>query len=416
MASNEIKYDDPFNFVRAVQDGSTVVVYPFLQNGDRGTRIIRRSLLQREENYQVMTPGTEKDNVWPGGDPNAYSLPDSPPEPVGIGDLVRFQRGYARIPVQQVTYPGSRYFNLPTVDNEFDGLSSMVVTNYPINSAAGLGYYNVTSDVIYLENNNQLYGPVVTLGNKTVGRATAGTFTLTYGANTTAALNWNDSNATINAAINGLASIVAAGLTASVGNSLSSTSGGTLTTTWTAGSTLTAMTMNAGGLTLTTSKNPTTQIPNTSAQVIRIPDHFVATSHGLDTASSLAVVRANDSMLLYATANWGSIDANTIWIPTNFSIGDAKFVADFNRTYTPGRLYLLRTKLVEDFFLPGVSAGITTAADIPIDLGLQAPSDFINALLTLTGWQTYETEGPAFWMDGPIYRRAYTQINLTDIT
>lgn len=416
MASNDIKYDDPFAFVRPVQDGRTVISFPFLQNGDLGSRIYARSLLQREANYIPMKPGTELDHVWPGGDPNAYSLPDSSIEPTGIGDLVRFTRSYARIPVQQVSYPGSRYFSLPTVPNEFDGLSSMAVTNYPLNSAAGLGFYNVSASAIFLENNKQLYGPVVTLGNKTIGRATAGTFTLTYGANTTAALNWNDSNATIAAAINGLASITAAGLTASVTNSLSSTSGGTLTITWTVASTLTAVTMNAGSLTVTTSTNVTTQIPTSANQVIRIPDHYVATSHGLDTAQSLAVVRSNDSMMLFATANWGSVDSNTLWLPTTTAVGDYKFVADFSRNYAPGKLYLLRTKIIEDFFLPGVTTGITTAADIPIDIGLQAPSDFVNALLTLSGWQTYETEGPAFWLGGPIYRRAYTQINLTDIT
>lgn len=412
MATNATKFDDAYGYARPVQDGPTSVAYPFIQNGDTAAKIYSHTLVQRESSYVPLAVGTEKDNVWEGGDPNAYNLPDGTPERIGISDLVRFFRSYARIPGTQTSYPGAKFIQLPSVPNDYGSTDSITALSYPVLLTVGKGYFNQDAQGIYIDYQRSLFGATKTCGNKTPGYATGGTFTLTYGANTTASLNWNDSGATIATALNGLASM--SGLTASVTNLLNTTTGGSLLITFSAGYTLTPVTMTSS-LTLTASNHPTTQVSSNVQQDILMADNITITSHGLDTAKSLAVVKFDgDQIIVLPTAYWGSVDSNTIWTPTFGVTNPAAYVGTFKMQYFPGRTYLVRTRLTEDFFLPGVTAGITTAADITVTIGLQNPTDFINALLTLTGWQTYETEGPAFWLNGPIFRRAYTAIKMED--
>jgi hypothetical protein len=414
MASNPIKYDDPLGFVRPVQDGRTVTTFPFLQNGDVASCIYSRALLVRQPYYVPLAVGTERDNVWEGGDPNAYNMPDGAIEPVGIGDLVRFSRNYARIPQTQVTYPGSRYFPLPTVQNDFGVETSIPVTKYPVIAEVGTGAVNLAAGAIYTDYQRSLYGPIKTCGTKTPGFASGGTFTLTFGANTTAALNWNDSDATIAAAINGLASITAAGLTCSVSNALATVTGGDLIITWTVGTTLTPVTMNSS-LTLSASNHPTTQISSLTQQDILMADNIAISGHGLNTALQLAVATvAADELFIYPTAYWGSVDANTIWTPSTGTTNPLAYVATFKMSYKTGTTLLLSTRVTSRFDLVGVTVASVTA--IPVSIGLQNPDDFLYALANLTGWQDYETAGPAFWLNGPIYETAVTAINFDNIT
>lgn len=416
MATNQVVYDDAFQFRRAVQDGRTQTSYPFLQLGDLGARIHSRTLVQRHENYRPLAPGTEKDDVWLGGDPTAFNLPDSPTENLGIGDLVRFTRAYARVPGTQVSYPGSRYFPLPVVENDYGDQSAIPVFSYPRVVQNGTGTYNQASGAIFISKLRALFGAAKACGVKVCGYATGGTFTLTYGANTTGALNWNDSGPTIATALNALASVTAAGLTALCSNTLNTVTGGDLIIQWTAGQTLTPVTMNAGSLTVTTSTNPSTQVTSSQQQDILLPDHITITAHSLSAAVQLAKVKYDGSEIFVVdVGSWGVIDANTIWTSADGVVNPCVAVATYKTTYVPGRGILLRTRLTEKFYLPGRPGDVVSADVIPLTTGLQNPSDFLAAVLTLTGWQTYETEGPAFWLGGPIYRVAETAINLSDV-
>ena len=89
----------------------------------------------------------------------------------------------------------------------------------------------------------------------------------------------------------------------------------------------------------------------------------------------------------------------------------------FLRTYTPGTDRVL-TKLTDKFYLPGVTPGITTGADIPV------PDVAINdaQLLTLiagsaTGFQNYDAEPVTAWPTepSPIFRQRLIQIDLDDL-
>lgn len=350
-------------------------------------------------------------------DPFAYLVAESSPQRFGNGLYQQATRPYARIPGQQINYPGSRYFQMPAVPNDYGNVTSLPATDWASAIGIGDGTFSVSSRAIFVPQTSSLYGLTLPTTLRKIGYASAGTFTLTFGANTTGSLNWNDSAATIAAAINGLASIISAGLTATCINSLNSTSGGFLSIGWGLGTTTATQVTMTSSLTKTTTGDPTTFFTGvgTSAagQQILLPDNYTITGHAFNDSLALAVVRSDNTIAVYSAAYWDDVDANTIWIPTSAGISGVYF-GTYATSYTPGRSVLLRTRLTEDFFLPGVSVGITTAADIPISQGLQNAPDFISAVMTQTGWQTYETEGPSFWMNGPIYRRGYTAINLDD--
>lgn len=404
--------NEAFGFARPVQVGQRRVSWPFYQNGDLASTVTETDFVQLRANYIPPLVGVARDPF----DPLGYVInPERSPSFDLRTQLVRSTVRYARIPGQQVSYPGSRYFPLPSVGSMGES-SDMITVRWATNSTIGTSLYLSETATVFVESANALYGPTKDQTARVIGVASGGTFTLTFGASTTGALNWNDSGATIAAALNGLASVIAAGLTATCTNFLNLATGGQLGILWSGGYTASPVTMNAGSLTVTTSNHPTTNVLDALNQLIFLPDHYTIAGHGFN--GSLELVTTDNAVStvarVFSSTYWGVIDANTVWVPNIPTPFLYYRFGTFLRTYKPGSQILLRTRLTEDFFLPGVTPGIATASDIPITLGLQNPADFFQALVSLTGWQTYETEGPAFWLGGPIYRRAYTAINVDD--
>jgi hypothetical protein len=413
MSSNTTAYDESsgLQFTRPVQDGRTLEEYPFLQNGDLSAVIYRRSLLVRRAYYVPIAPGTQRDSVWEGGDPYAWNLPDTPLQPTGIGDLCRVVRSYARIPKTQTVPVESRVIVFPRPVNQFNGATSLTATDGEYNQTLAQGHYQ--GGTLWTSGDSKLYQGR-TVSAAIAGRATGGTFTLTYGSSTTGALNWNDTGATIAAALNALASAVSDGITFGCTNNLSSAGSLTIAATLT---TIPSgwpkkVTMTATGLTVTTSKNPVTLVNTGNSQTIYLPDHLTISSHGFDTSQRLAAANTNDVLLALPTAFWGSVDSNTIWLPSAGSFV-WRIAGDYVREYVPGSK-LARLRDVTSFYLPGVTAGITTTDDITVPIGLENPEDFLNALVTLTGWQDYQADGPSQWLS-PIYKLRITQIDLDSI-
>lgn len=448
MASNSTKFDDPYGFARPVQNGPAQISFPFRKNGDIATRIIQRNLIQRAGNYAPpLALGLEKDSVWPAGDPQAYqAAPDTDPVPLGIEDLVSFTRTYARIPAVQTTYPGSIYITkpdyvAPVVVNPYDssggGIYKGQIENFsPYSQTGGAAYYTSGSTGgIYDALTYKIYNNVKSPSATTLGYATAGTFTLTYNGSTTAALNYNETAANIASALNALSSIVSEGITVTVNTFMTSADSGVNMTFFLSKAGGAApnysITMDATGLTVTTSKNPVTvtnYLGSPTNQAIHLPRHLTITSHGLSTSLVLAVVfsfsNGSSSTVLYASGQWGSVNSNTIWIPnTGNSLQSVAYVGTEGGSYTPpaastysGGVRLVRTRVTEHFYLPGVTSGITTPADIAIPAGLQNPSDFLAAIISGTsGFQVYRSEGPEPWLEGVIYRVSITEINFDDL-
>jgi len=365
----------------------------------------------------ISAPNLEINETLDGSDPFAYLVGESEVDAAsGVG---YFRRTHARIPGSQTNYPGSRYIGFPTITNKYGSSSTLTVgilPQGPTGTSFGAGYYMNGS--AYTSGDNKLYRTKLITGT-VYAKATAGTFTITYGANTTAALNYNDSAATIKTAVDALASVTADGITTTWVNNLSTngtmaitiTIVGTIPTNWPK-----YFTMTATGLTVSTSKNPVTTIVTGNLQYIYLPDHHTITSHGFDTAKRLVLGNNGTNLAVAESGSWGSIDANTIWFATvgGTTTGYASFAGDFTADIDPSGVRLVRTRTVETFSLPGVTTGITTPADITVSTGMQNPTDFYYALANSTGWQTYETQGPAKWNDSQIYRLETTEVNLSD--
>ena len=412
-----------------------IVTYPFKGSfvPDLATKLYERHYQVARARYRpklgLRTAGVpDRDPA----DATAYLAAESDPVPIN-GQWAAVKRVFANIPGPQVNYPGSRYFTKPdytpdTAFNPFD-LSAKTqgpATDYPTWSTIGSGSYSAAFG-LYVTGDSKLYNPLKVPSTQTVGYATAGTFTLSYGASTTDALAYNTGDATIAAALNGLASIVAAGLTVGVGNFLPAVGGGSLALALSDGTDaarLIPITMGAGSLTVTTSAHPTTTVIGVSQQRIYLPTHLAITAHGFDPARALAAVWGNPVTFIYPAGYWGVIDANTIWLPGwSNNLYAVNLVGTYASTYAiggtgnyAGGIRLVRTRVTETFYLPGVSAGIASPADIVPPAGMQNPVAFLAALLTpLSGYQIYENEGPAPWMGGPIYRVATTEINFDDL-
>lgn len=360
-------------------------------------------------------------DVYPD-DPFAFIVwEQEKPEKTENEELIWFRR-YATIPKPQTYYPGSRNFPKPsyTADapfNPFDAGATQLgsVINFANSASLGEGTYSAATG-IYSSGDGKIYNPVKVPGARTACYATGGTFTLTYKSSTTGALSYSASEATIAAAINGLADIIADGITVTVpANALgnSSTGGGLDIALTGATASTPAITLDATSLTVNLSKNPKTAIISSSYQQIKLPVHHTVTAHGFDTSRALVVNYSSlSNTLVYAAGEWGSIDANTIWVPMHGNnVGPATLAGTYASSYTVtasstyvGGNRLARTKATETFYLAGVSAGITTIDDVVTPTGLQNPTTFLAALLTpLTGFQSYDSDGPAPWKETVIH-------------
>lgn len=140
-------------------------------------------------------------------------------------------------------------------------------------------------------------------------------------------------------------------------------------------------------------------------------------SHGVAGTEDI-VFQHNLGSIYYrfTSAQYTVVDPNTIDLIGKSAFGSASTtIRKYLRDYTPGTDRVgLRT--TQKFYLPGVTSGITTAADIPIPSVLLNDSDFLaSAFVNLSGWQTYDATELVRWQDGQIYTQSLLEINMGDI-
>lgn len=386
----------------------------------------------------ISAPPTDQSQNGSGdayADPFSYLCAEQIPNTWGAGAYLEFTRPYARIPADQINYPSREYVGKPdytpesTETNPYtSGISAGTARNYLTNETLGSAYYE-TGVSIYTDGDGIVYNPAkAPTGAIVVGYATAGTFTLTYKTSTTAALNYNDSGTTIAAAINGLADFITDGLTCGVNTYLSINIYGYLAISIT-GNISTSITMDDTGLTVSTSKHALTDSSG-NFQTISLPRHVPITSHGFTAGVDLAMVEGGGSVVpirtvVYPSSYWGVHDANTLWAvgPAVSGAGTITVAGPAFSSYTPpasatytGGIRFPRKRLTEKFYLPGVSFGIATEADIPVPADLQNPEDFLAELLTSpAGYEVWRVEGPSLWIGGPIYRVAIEELYFPDL-
>jgi len=329
-------------------------------------------------------------------------------------------RRFATIPATQYLYEGSQYLPLPTIPSgagstfEIQVNTPFTVLDIGIIGSAGsfadsVYYTQALGDSIY---EGYAYGSSgffvrETISAVAVGYATAGTFTLTYKSSTTAALDYDETDTNIAAALDALADAITDGVTFSVAGGtstpLTNTDGGYFTISRnTATAAVSPVTMNSSGLTVTTNNTNYHGTLSTDAETIFLPDQFTVTAHGFSESNRL--IYGATAFLIYriaAPGSWDVIDANTIAVPTSGQSLQYEFAGSNGAGYSGGTA-LIRTRVKRSFYLPGVTAGVTTLSDIQPEIGLQQNSmALLNAVGAGDGFQTYQSNGPKPWPEAP---------------
>lgn len=141
------------------------------------------------------------------------------------------------------------------------------------------------------------------------------------------------------------------------------------------------------------------------------------TSHGLAGTETIIVTGGSGfsaRYVVFASGTYTVVNANTIRL-TGVNYGTLGInAAKYYRAYTPGT-DRVGTRNTQKFYLPSVTPGIATAADIPIPSTLLNDSDFIASVIANTsGYQTYDANELGTWR-GPIYTQTLTDINMADV-
>lgn len=359
-------------------------------------------------------------------DPLAYLADETDPKVI-TSAFSEITRTFARIPLPQTVY-SSMAITKPAVPNQSTGTQIFFKQGTSSDIPAGIGNGMYYSGYLFSPE-NIFYGPLQTASITPAVAVTAGQFTLNYRGSVTGNLNYNDAIATILTALNGLAAVIADGLTYSIaaGSATLLVSTGELILQNSVGATAFRIVMNSAGfspsgatVTFTYIASPTQQIINT-ATYANIVSHGFNPSLPLINAPSTVATSGNNIVIAQpritglGAGSWVVVDSNTLALSTNVSPGitNALFAQSL-RSYTPGP-DRVGCKLVTSFYLPGVTTGITTPADIPIPAPLINDTDFLAAVLANTsGYLNYDADPLTPWL-GPIFEQTQKQINMADV-
>ena len=387
------------NFTNAIQDGPARVFYPFINAPTKDT-----TTKGTVRNY-VVVPSSYTPAAALSTDPadnTQYLLQES--ELTVEGGLGRYSRTYCKVPTDQVDY------------------SSLVITKPAFPLAVSGAFYSTYGG--YYIDNVQTTSNVwsQTISSNVFLNVAGGTFTVTYGSNTTAALNYNDSNATIAAAINGLASVTANAITVSVTNDISNTRYPIFVIGRSTGSnSIATMTVN---FSLTPDQRipaPSTSATSVQYWPMRSNVLVIKNSHGRSATDYVGVMDSQFANPSWFQSNPTIINTNAFTLVNNSNIGSQIYTYTgyryVQRSYTPGTDRVL-TKLTDKFYLPGVTSGITTGADIPVPEIAINDTQLLNLVVgSATGFQNYDAEPVTAWPSepSPMFRQRLIQIDVDDL-
>lgn len=382
--------------------GAPEIEWPFLVQRDTSAFVIHRPFKQPRAAFNadrmggLYLPGLSIDSQYG----SAYMMAESTPVRTPTGN-VEFTRTFATLPGDQVTY-GDRTITKPVPPTQdynsawFDSIASDATAN--VWSAA------LAADAVYRF-------------------PSGGTYTLTYvattggGPSTTAALDWNATNATIQTALNGLASAIADAITFSVSGSAD---GGQLIIERATGVTnFSGSQLSADVTGLTPASLTATLATITNRGEVYFARSAITvqkTAHGRTNGET---VRVSSS-----TTGGGTPLVATVLDADNFTVPNASATSPLNptryryflRTYTPGVAPVV-IRNTQMFWLPGVSPGITTAADIPLPTLRLNDAEFLNAVTSSTmGFQDYDIVAELDrWNGWPIYTRTVQAIDFSSV-
>lgn len=320
-----------------------------------------------------------------------------------------------------------------TVSGLYNSASGFQVSS-PTYGAGTLnvGSLTATNSVITGASATQVLGGVqiffqATAWPNTSDQITGGTFTVTVFGQTTSALAYNCSTADLLAALQALPAV---GPTATIeinanktkplgpdsGPSTNKTINFTLTIPYPAHSVTGSLTP-AGSSVSANAGNISFQVTFTgvAAQTRTIG----APSHGLSNTDAPYVTSTGGTFNLLP-GQFSVFDGNTIvFTPASGSVfygGQISVVGKLESSYVGGgALVQTRVQLVTDFFLIGVSPGITTIEDIPLPLFEGDDASLLAAIIAGSPSINYEVGKLESWEGTPILARTVTKLNASQL-
>lgn len=264
-----------------------------------------------------------------------------------------------------------------------------------------------------------------------------GTFTLTVLGQTTAAIAYNASLATVQSALEALSNIGTGGIY-SIGNpgAGSGFTGSTILNS--AGSligilfeiTQASITVNGASLTPSGSAaaitlgnpdgNQTGREVNLNFTGVALATRTLAAadSLGISTSDSIVVTQGTNYRVLAAGTFSVTDKTITLTSASGEAFTDGTTITAVGKqngsTYTGGGK-LTRIKTITDFYLPGVTPGITTPDDIPLPDYEGDDASMLAAIFNGSTEINYEVGALAHYKDGPILMRERTTLNASTL-
>lgn len=429
-----IPYTDG-TFTSAKQNGATVVSFPFLNNPTKDT-----TTKQYQTNYAQLagsyTPAAAL-NTFPGdavfaANPNAYLVDESIAQATGA--IYNFSRKWSTIPIDQIL-PSTRYYNRPVMDNVFSGTSFAAtfdegVTSHVFTSRISIqSISTIAADT--RSNSTTISGtgggtvPITSAsftpdslpGTAVTGNSSAGGFSFTL----------NASAATIRASMNSGAFDVTV-VASSTAVSITVISG----TLYDINCAVATVEIIGSGSTYTLQRRQTTsylnntQAPDTTlAQSRSATDTYNvpasnrtinANSHGGVVGDKVVLWNGNyivaKGAVLTSSTNSFTVDLTTV-PGANFAADTCGFSSDANACYVNGPK-ICTVKRTQEFYLPGVTPGITTFADIPTQTIYTDPTSWLGRIIAVpTGFATIEVSDLSAW-SGPILMQEIDEVQMAD--
>lgn len=360
--------------------------YPFRHLGDLTTAIYSADYLVDQAAFIPTARGT----VDPEN-PGFYLIAESKAE-IAQGDLAGLRRTYANVPGIQLDY-STLVINKPAFPtNDFNGAWS--------DSTSATSVANI-------------WGAVIAT-TAVEWKVTGGTYDVRYNGSAPVTLNWNDSAATIQTALN---TIITGGVTV-----VFIETNQVISVTRVGGADLTLVTFDFSNLTGNGGVVSLGGLGTASGAYSFASAHvtWTKTAHGLSASEnirlgmsstgggSIAVVQSVPTADTFRTLN-PSTAGSTVMSVQNYRT--------LLRTYTPGtdRVVL---QLISSYYLPGVTPGISSAADItPPDVAINDTQLLTLITNSATGFQTYDADPIAHWPNelSPIYVQTLKKINVDDL-
>lgn len=265
----------------------------------------------------------------------------------------------------------------------------------------------------------------LTVGN---GQINSGSFSISLFSQTTSALNCNSNVATIESAINSLSNVQSRGnvvVTSSSGTSTILNTDNTVAA-FSVGFSNNVFTSNAVGLTPSGSSITVVKTDGSIGRTQRLTfaastatRTLFAASHGIDSGETIFLRSSSTVYPNVASSKVTVIDSNTVQLSVASSDSWASVASiteigpRTKQNYEPGSV-VIRSKTTSDFYLPGVTAGITTAEDIPIPVDESGTAAFLQGVFSGQSAINVRVGELQTWR-GPILVIDTTTVNAADV-